>query len=116
TGYWSGWDIARGIVLNPRTASAPATGYVLDGWGGIHPFSSGLMPSTPTDNAYWSGWDIARGIVLSGTGMGYTLDGYGGVHPFGGTAAATTSAYWGGWDIARGLTFFSGSGGGEVLD
>jgi GH25 family lysozyme M1 (1,4-beta-N-acetylmuramidase) len=30
---WGGWDIARGVQLR-----ADGGGYVLDGWGGIHPF------------------------------------------------------------------------------
>jgi hypothetical protein len=55
TAYWSGWDIARGIVLQ----SGGPGGYVLDGFGGVHPF--GGAPAVAV-TAYWSGWDIARGI------------------------------------------------------
>jgi len=56
SGYWPGWDIARGLWLLPGSASA---GYTLDGWGGLHPFGG-----APAINgaAYWPGWDIARAV------------------------------------------------------
>jgi hypothetical protein len=73
---WPGWDIARDVVLIPGTLS----GYVLDGWGGVHPFNGA---PTPSGFSYWPGWDIASAIVLDpGGNGGYTLDGWGGVHPF----------------------------------
>ncbi len=122
TGYWQGCDIARGVVLAPwATASSPA-GYVLDGWGGIHPF--GGAPAVG-GNAYWPGWDIARGIVLlpdsTPTSVGgYTLDGWGGIHPFGGAPTVGAYAYWQGWDIARAMVMWTGAGtgapGGWTLD
>ncbi|MBV8951641.1 MAG: carboxypeptidase regulatory-like domain-containing protein, partial [Actinobacteria bacterium] len=74
--YWSGWDIARGAALRADESG----GYVLDGFGGIHPFqSTGAAPPPVVSSSYWNGWDIARGITLvpSGTG-GYVVDGYGG--------------------------------------
>src|SRR5207302_764176 len=55
TAYWSGWAIARGVALVPGTN----TGYVLDGWGGLHPFN-GAPAVAP--GAYWPKWDIARGL------------------------------------------------------
>jgi len=87
-------------------------GYVMDGYGGLHPFSvnGGQMPSpVPTVNYqnYWPGWDIARGIVswtASGSGNGgWVLDGWGGVHQFGNAPAISPYAYWPGWDIATSL-------------
>ncbi len=85
---WPGWNIARAIVLNPNSTASAYSGYVLDGFGGIHPFvSKGLsMPSMPQISGYWPGWDVAKAIVnLPGTpGAGYvvTYDGY--FHPYGG--------------------------------
>jgi hypothetical protein len=78
---WPGWMIARDIAVLPSGTG----GYVLEGYGGLHPFgvaSNGLPPGA-TGSAYWSGWDIARAVAMlpSGTG-GYVLDGYGGLHPF----------------------------------
>src|SRR5438105_15784956 len=48
TGYWSGWDIARDIVLDPCD-STHTSGYVLDGWGGIHPFGDHAPAGTGED-------------------------------------------------------------------
>jgi hypothetical protein len=78
------------------------SGYVLDGYGGVHPW--GNAPQT-YGFPYWSGWDIARAIVTydNGTG-GYVLDGFGGVHSFGGAPVVQSNpGYWNNRDIARGL-------------
>jgi hypothetical protein len=56
SGYWRGWDIARGLWLLPGSAGA---GYTLDGWGGLHPFG-GAPPIA--SSPYWSGHDIARNL------------------------------------------------------
>jgi hypothetical protein len=37
-----GWDIARGVALIPGSTTQ---GYVVDGWGGMHPFG-GALPVT----------------------------------------------------------------------
>ena len=138
--YWQGWDIARAVVLR----SDGTSGYVLDGFGGLHPF--GGAPAIPggyqydaTDpnarsapGAYWHGWDIARGVVLRADGVsGYVLDGFGGTHPFGGApplnggtqynsndtqARSAQGAYWQGWDIARGIVLESDGVSGYVMD
>jgi hypothetical protein len=117
---WSSWDIARdAVVLTDGTG-----GYVLDGWGGLHPFAIGTnpFPLSASGSPYWPNWDIARAIVLlpDGTG-GYVLDGYGGLHAFAlGTnpkpAAASGSPYWAGWDIARAIVLVPKGTGGYVLD
>ncbi|MEA2645646.1 MAG: hypothetical protein QOE92_729, partial [Chloroflexota bacterium] len=76
SGYWPGWDIARGIAVCPGGAG----GYTLDGWGGLHRFGN-APPVADGGHAYWPGWNIARGVVLSacsGGVAGYTLDGWGG--------------------------------------
>jgi hypothetical protein len=109
TGYWPGWDIARGIASRPDLHS----GYVLDGWGGIHAFGGAPAMSS---SAYWPGWDIARGIALTPDGGGgWVVDGYGGVHPFG-DAPAVAVTYWSGRDIIRGVTADATGRGGWVLD
>jgi hypothetical protein len=106
TGYWPGWSIARDVVLVPGDANH--AGYVMDGYGGAHPFhptgDGSTMPASVT-TAYWGGWDIARSIwLLPGSATaGYTLDGWGGLHPFGGAPAITSSFYWPGRDIAKNI-------------
>ena len=86
-GYWVGWDIARGVVLLPSSTKAAPVGYVLDGWGGVHPFGS--APSVAVEG-YFYGWDIANGLALDPDGPGgYVLDGWGGLHPFGGAPRST---------------------------
>jgi Peptidase family M23 len=115
--YWSGWDIARGIVM-----STPTSGYVLDGYGGIHPFAAVSTPDPPavSGNGYWPNWDIARAIVLSTPTSGYQLDGYGGIHEFAGGGAPmppapdSRAASWG-WDIGRSITLATPTTG-YVLD
>src|SRR5258708_25947291 len=83
-------------------------GYVLDGYGHIHPFTPAGQPMPPSlaTSAYWAPWDIARGVwLLPGSTLaapgGYTLDGYGGLHPFCNAPPQTPGAYWGGPAIAR---------------
>jgi hypothetical protein len=104
TGYWPGWSIARDIVLVPGDGNH--AGYVLDGWGGLHPFHPTTDSSTMPANiasAYWVNWDIARGVwLLPGSATaGYTLDGWGGPHPFGGAPQIGSFSYWPYWDIAK---------------
>lgn len=109
-------DVGAGIT-GPAPLPAPAVpdgGYVLDGFGGLHPFG-GAPPAART--AYWDGWDIARAVVTRADGSsGYVADGWGGVHPFGGAPPAARSAYWPGWDIVRGLTLRPDGRSGYVLD
>ena len=108
TSYWPGWLIARDLVLVPGNSGH--SGYVLDGFGGLHPFhptgDGSTMPAPITPGSYWSGWDIARGVVfLPGSATsGYTLDGYGGLHPFGGAAAITQHPYWTGTPVGVAVT------------
>src|SRR5205085_4681609 len=93
TAYWPGWDIARRLVVNPDGK----TGYVLDGWGGLHPFAAvgTAQPPALAWSAYWPGWDIARGLtLLPGGGGGYVVDGWGGIHQFGSAPAVALGSYW----------------------
>jgi spore germination protein YaaH len=110
-----GWDIARGMTLEPTGLG----GLVLDGWGALHPFGDSAGATSQT---YWLGWDIARAVTtLPGGQAGYVADGWGGIHPF---AVGSTSmppqphgsSYWTGWDIARGIVAFADGSGGLVLD
>ena len=92
----------------------PDGGYVLDGWGGLHPFG-GAPVAAPS--AYWRGWDIARAVATRPDNRsGYVLDGWGGLHPFGGAPSVGITAYWKGWDIARGLALRPDGRSGYVLD
>ena len=104
------------VAAPPPPPTPPPSGYVLDGWGGLHPFGSAPPVSSP---GWWPGWDIARGVVtFPGTNSGYTLDGWGGVHSFGSAPVVWSSSYWPGWDIARSLALdpCPGQSGGYVLD
>jgi hypothetical protein len=114
-GYWPGWDITRGIALDPSGQG----GLVLDGFGGLHPFGASAAPHGPLP--YWSGNDVARGVALTADSTlaspkGYVLDAYGGIHPFGGALPLAATAYWPGWPIVRGFALDPAGAGGYVLD
>ena len=104
--YWPGWDIARDLVL--VTGNGNYSGYVLDGFGGLHPFhpttDGSTMPASVTAT-YWQGNDIARSVwfVPGSATDGYTLDGSGGAHPFGAAPALTGAPNWQGQDIAKSI-------------
>lgn len=104
---------ANGPVLPGRlgrgVAAAPGGGgYVLDAYGGLHPF--GGVPAL-TSTGYWPGWDITRGLALDASGRGgVVLDGFGGLHAFGAAhLPRRLPPYWSGWDIARGITLTADS-------
>jgi hypothetical protein len=103
--YFPGFSIARDFALTPGSTSSSATGYTVDGWGGLHPFSSGALPAQPTGTPYFPNFDIARSLVLSPAStaanpQGWMLDGWGGVHPFGGAASIVPGPYWPNRDVA----------------
>jgi len=112
-GYWAGRNIARDVWLAPDSTASSGHGYVIDAYGGFHPFWSNgaTVPAPMAVNGYWSGSDIARGMWFmpgsSASGArGYTLDAYGGLHPFAAAGQAQPQAisqyaYWSGQDIAR---------------
>jgi N-acetylmuramoyl-L-alanine amidase len=120
TAYWPGWTIARQARTLPVASGAPQTGFVLDGYGGLHSFGAPLTETAGASGHRW-GWDIARDLAFLPNGQGgLVLDGYGGLHPFwvnGSNApiVVTGAAYWG-WDIARKLVIFPDGSGGYVLD
>ena len=115
-----GWDIARDIALLPNGTG----GYVLDGWGGIHPFRIGSAATPPAIRfgPYFTGRDVARRIVLLPDGSGgYLLDMAGGLHPFAVGAASPPppvgdSPYFAGRDVARDVALLANGSGGYVLD
>jgi hypothetical protein len=103
------------VVLAPWATRDEPAGYILDEYGGLHPF--GDAPSI-SGAAYFK-TDIARGLALLPSSSrlvvsGYTLDGNGGLHPFGDAPAVGASAHWSG-DVARGLALAQ-DGSGYVLD
>jgi hypothetical protein len=115
--YWPGWNIARSVVLLPNSTDTSVAGYLLDGYGGLHPFavSHGLPPAIVRQQwvNYWQGWDLARDFVLLSSSdtaatSGYLLDGFGGAHPIAANQplppAITVAAeinYWPGYDVAK---------------
>jgi len=119
SGYWPHWDVARDFAFLPDGSG----GYVLDAFGGLHPFSVNGKPMPPATSidSYWPNWYIAKHVVIfsDGTG-GYVLDAFGGVHGFGighpRPAAVSLTGYWPNWDIARDLVVIPGTHSGYVLD
>jgi hypothetical protein len=91
SGYWPGWDIARAITLLAGSTPAQYSGYVLDGWGGLHPFASLNTPLPPSEVSTdrWPGADFARAVVMvpQSRTMGYLVDVQGNFYPFGGAPA-----------------------------
>ena len=60
-------------------------GYVVDGYGGLHPFSigSGATPPAVHGAPSWVGQDMAEGITILPDGSGgYVVDRTGALHPF----------------------------------
>lgn len=69
-----GFDIARGVTSWTAattcywcTSSSYLGGWVIDGYGGLHPYQS--APAVGSGGA-WPGWDIARADTGSGAGSG----------------------------------------------
>jgi hypothetical protein len=69
--HWPHRNIARDLALLPHGTSSDRTdgnaGYVLDGFGGLHPvvYDSPQPPQTAANQAYWPTWDIARGVAMA---------------------------------------------------
>jgi hypothetical protein len=112
---WVTFDFVQGPPI-PGTAGVAACanpGYVLDGWGGVHPVGGAPAMST---TGYWPGWDIARDLSMSAGHGGQVLDGWGGLHPVAGATPMPVSGYWPGWDIARAVAVTPNGAGAYVLD
>jgi hypothetical protein len=131
TGYWSGWQIATSIVMDPCDSTGQYSGWVMDGFGGLHPFAAGgtPMPAIPDITGYWPGWAIANDvaafcITVGGVqhAAGCVLDGFGGLHPWADSSAVigdvpcTGTGYWPNWDIATKITVIPGTDEGYVMD
>jgi hypothetical protein len=110
--YFPGLDIARDVVLLPDSTAQNPKGYVLDGWGALHPF--GAAPAIG-DYPYFPGNDIAKRLALLADGSGgYILDGWGALHPFSFDGHPrpmdiTNFAYFPGFSIARDFVLMPGS-------
>ena len=114
-GYWPNLNIARDIWLSPTSTAGSGSGYVLDGYGGFHPFWSdaATAPAAMGQYPYWPGRDIGRSMwflpsATTAAATGYELDGYGGIHPFASSGQPMPPAfsqypYWRGQDVARTL-------------
>ncbi|MEA2634865.1 MAG: hypothetical protein QOH92_1632 [Chloroflexota bacterium] len=61
TAYWQNWNIARAVALSPSSTPSNLQGWVLDGYGGTHPF--GGAPSL-SSVAYWPGSDRAVNLLV----------------------------------------------------
>ncbi|HZQ50247.1 MAG TPA: glycosyl hydrolase family 18 protein [Candidatus Dormibacteraeota bacterium] len=122
TAYWSGQALAREAHAWPG-ANSPQSGFVLDGYGGLHAFGAPGLAVTPSmPGPYWKGWDIARDFAFlpDGTG-GFVLDGWGGLHQFrlnGNTAPLVASGgfYHPHQDTARRVVIFPDGSGGYVMN
>ena len=93
---WVGWDIARGITMVPGSTT---DGYVLDGWGGLHPFGNAHGMSSP---GYFPNSDLANGVVMTDTAGGYVSLATGAVLAFGDAPQVTEDMP--GIPLGRGLT------------
>ena len=131
TGYWSGWQIANSIAMDPCDSPGQHSGWVMDGFGGLHPFAAAgtPMPAVPDITGYWPGWTIANDvaafcITVGGVqhAAGCVLDGFGGLHPWADSSAVigdvpcTGTGYWPNWDIATKITVIPGTDEGYVMD
>lgn len=91
--------LAVDMVFNPND---PKSGYVLDRFGGIHPFGN-AKPFPSGTIGYWPGSDVARKLFISDWNKpwGYTLDLWGAVHPAGGAPALRGTPWFKGFPNAR---------------
>jgi hypothetical protein len=120
-------DSVESAPSNVATPAAPPPplphsrgGFILDDWGGIHPFSTGSLapPAITAPGPYWPGQDVVRGIASMPVG-GYVVDDWGGIHPYatgGSVGPIHGGPYWPGQDVVRGIALLPSGAGGYVLD
>ena len=110
-------------ALPPRPADA--SGYVLEGFGGLHPYAVGIavMPAAAVGAPYWQGWDAARGVAIprNHPTWGLVVDLFGALHPFGigvpaPTPVITGARYWPTGDFVRQVALMPDGKSGVVLD
>jgi hypothetical protein len=86
------------------------SGYILDGYGGVHPF--GAAPRVRANTGYRAGNDTARGLCLrSDQASGWWVDGANDLHSFGGAPSVQSTADFPGQDYARGIVCATTEGG-----
>ena len=117
--------------MNPCDTAGQYSGWVMDGFGGLHPFAAAgtPMPAVPDTTGYWPGWTIANDFVafcitVGGVqhAAGCVLDGFGGLHPWAdssaviGDVSCNGTGYWPGWDIATKIAVIPGTDQGYVMD
>jgi hypothetical protein len=107
--YWNGFNIARDLQLMPGSTGVSASGFTLDGYGGLHPWktTSATLPSVPAERPYW-GFDIGRAFRFAPSStasnpQGWILDGYGGISEVNDSPLLQPFSYWAGQDIAKQL-------------
>lgn len=115
----AGQGQARGVALLPDGTG----GYVLDAFGGLHPFGIGGNPLPPaaTGSRVSKATDWARGVALMPDGTaGYVLDKSGKMFGFSIGDNVRPPATHGGpafsGDLARGVTIMPSGTGGYVVD
>jgi SpoIID/LytB domain protein len=106
-------SVARAVDL---AGTSGQLGYVLDGYGGMHPV--GGAPPPTAYGLYQPGWDIARDLAVRADGTsGYVLDGFGAVYAFGGAPPVDPAliTYYQAADLARRLVLRADGASGYVL-
>ncbi len=99
---WGGVTITMDSDFDDGALAGGNPGYVVDSWGGIHPFGGAQVMY---GSMYAPGKDVARGIVVRPQGGGgYVLDDWGGIHGFGNAPFVYGTGYWPGQDVARAIT------------
>jgi hypothetical protein len=61
SGYWRGWDIARGVIMIHDPDHHHPGGYTVDGFGGLHPFGTARRVSS---TGYWHA-DVVKGVAIA---------------------------------------------------
>src|SRR5439155_17280537 len=114
-------DTGFSPAASPSAEAHSKGGFVVDDWGGLHPYNTAAVGPTPVSYpaAYWVGQDVARGTAAT-FGGGYVLDDWGGIHWYSAASGDALEAffgpYWPGQDVARGIALMPDGGGGYVLD
>jgi len=91
------------VVWSAGATSTSPAGYVVDGWGGLHPFGVAAVVS---GSGYWPGQDLVRGAAAwpqagPGTPGGWVLRADGSLYRFGSAPAVAGPTF--GGSLGRGL-------------
>jgi hypothetical protein len=106
--YWPGWDIARGLDIHYNSQGVPDGGWVLDAWGGIHPF--GAAYDIPASH-YYPGFNIFQGFHVA-PGGAYEVARWGLIEQVGSPSGISYAGMpdYGSWDIVRDVVPVNPSG------